>query len=370
VADVSKYHDKFPSANGEVILTPKDIVTEDDGVDIYLPDDDDQAVQAEFFEIDPNFQITVPTDASYAPDQMSRRSDLGTMVCLNGGPIDWSALRMNGIADSSFNAEYCAMSMGTKRTIPVSEMLRFMGIQHPPVVQYCDSTSATQVARNPHRLGAARSLGIRMHATRYAIAHEDLQLKYSITEDMVADILTKRMPRKKLARLSIVFFNNLQPDWHLDPDCLVPLRDVEWYPDLLSKEDRRIELLENDYDMDGWESEEEEDDDPNAGPENVDPNVVVVEPQIQPPGNPEALPISIEIHENRLRVHAQLLRRHRQRILENTRVIRATMENLLMPDVVTPYSVFDFQLWHDLFAFDWEEDEREFRRLDENTMPD
>jgi hypothetical protein len=370
VADVSKFHGEIPAANGEVMVTPNDILEEDDGIDIYIPDSDEILDVPEHFEIDHAFEVTVPTDASYAPDQMSRRSDLGTMVCLNGGPIDWSALRMTGIADSSFNAEYCAMSMGTKRTIPVSEMLRFMGIQHPPVIQYCDSiTSATQVARNPHRMGAARSLGIRMHATRYAIAHDNLILKYSITEDMLADILTKRMPRKKLARLSVVFFNNLRPDWFRNPDYLQPLRDVEWYPELQNQPELE---LEQDYYDTGWESEEEEDDDP----ENIDPNavpdpmVVVLESEFEPPGIPAALPVSIEIHENRLRVQAQLLTNHRRRILRNTQIIRATMENLLMPEVVTPYSRFDFQLWHDVFNYDWEHDENEFRRLDENTVPD
>ena len=138
---------------------------------------------------------------------------------------------MMGIADSSFAAEYCGMSMGTKRTRIISEILRFMGIRHPPPIQYCDSTSATQVARNPSSIGAARSLGIRMHTTRYAIAKEGLILRYSITEDMVADCLTKRLPRKKLSRFSIIFCNNLRPDWKNDSDELVPLHDSEWFPD-------------------------------------------------------------------------------------------------------------------------------------------
>ena len=107
-----------------------------------------------------------------------------------------------------------------------------MGIQPPCPSQFCDSASAKQAALNPRTLGAARSLGIRMHSTRYAIAKSNLELKYSITEDMVADFLTKRMPRKKLARLSIIFFHNLKSSWKEDPDHLEPLRDAEWYLDL------------------------------------------------------------------------------------------------------------------------------------------
>ena len=182
--------------------------------------------------IDTAFTITTATNASYAADDSSRRSMLGGIVFLNGGPIEWYSVLMKGIADSSFNAEYCSMSMGTKSTLVILPMLEFMGIRPPPTIQYCDSTSAKQVAANPKALGAARSLGIRMHTTRYAIAKSNLQLKYSITEDMVADFLTKRLPRRKLARLSLIFFNNLCTDWPDDSDNLRPCKGVEWYLDL------------------------------------------------------------------------------------------------------------------------------------------
>ena len=231
VKDVSDFN-AIPATKGELIITPNDILLHDDGIDVYAPDFDDIQSEPELLPPDPRFTLTIPTDASYAADQMSRRSDLGYIIFVNGGPVDWGSIRMAGIADSSFNAEYCAMSMGTKKTIPVQVLLNFMGIEPPTPTQYCDSTSATMVARNPHRLGAARSLGIREHATRFAISKSKLYLCYSITEDMVADFLTKRMPRKALARLSVVFFNNLKPNWANDPDHLLPLRDVAWYPDL------------------------------------------------------------------------------------------------------------------------------------------
>ena len=103
----------------------------------------------------------------------------------------------------------------------------------PAVVdQWCDSTSAKQSAVNPHSLGASRALGIRMHGTRYAISRKHLNLRYVITEDQVSDFTTKRMPRKHLARLAVIFYNNLQPNWQENPDVLKPLRDVKWYPEL------------------------------------------------------------------------------------------------------------------------------------------
>ena len=213
-------------------MSPKEIFSNDGGIDVYEPETDDGCYDPEIMTIDPMFVLEIATDASYAADQMSRRSDLGMIIFICGGPVDWSCIRMTGIADSSCNAEYCAMSIGTKQAIIIRELLRFMGIHFGPDIIFCDSTSAMQVARNPRTLGAARSLSIRMHGTRFAIAKKGTQLKHAISEDQCSDFVTKRMPRKKLARLSVVFFNNLRVGWELNPDVLLPLRDIEWYPDI------------------------------------------------------------------------------------------------------------------------------------------
>ena len=88
------------------------------------------------------------------------------------------------------------------------------------------------IAKNPKSLGAARFLGIRARCARHAIARESLSLEYCIAGGALADCLTKRLPRKKLARFSVIFFNNLRCDWQKNPDHLLPRQDSEWYPDL------------------------------------------------------------------------------------------------------------------------------------------
>ena len=231
VIDVSEKHKSVPAHNGEIIVTPKDIFDADGMVDIYQPEDCDD-FQPEHFITDHSFQLSGWSDATCAHDESSRRSDLGIIVMVNDAPVDWDAARMSGVADSSMSSEYCGMSKCTKRMKAVRTRINFMGIQPKQDRQWCDSTSAKMIAKNPKSLGAARFLGIRMHYTRYAIAHESLSLEYCITEDMVADCLTKRLPRKKLARFSVIFFNNLRSDWQKNPDRLLPRQDSEWYPDL------------------------------------------------------------------------------------------------------------------------------------------
>ena len=232
VADVSQFYGPVPEANGEVIVTPKDILDADGGIDIYAPDFDDPMPDPEIFVPDMRFQINIYNDGSFAKDRESRRSDIGHILSVNGGPVNWSAIRM-GVAQSSYGAEYIGNNVGTMALYPVVNKLNFMGGIMPAVVdQWCDSTSAKQSAVNPHSLGASRALGIRMHGTRFAISRNHLTLRYVITEDQVSDFTTKRMPRKHLARLAVIFYNNLKPNWKEDPNVLKPLRDAKWYPEL------------------------------------------------------------------------------------------------------------------------------------------
>jgi len=232
VADVSQFYTPVPEGNGEIIIQPKDIMLADGGIDIYKPDFDDPMPEPESFVPDQRFQINIYNDGSFAKDRESRRSDIGHILSVNGGSINWSAIRM-GVAQSSYGSEYIGNNVGTMALYPVVNKLNFMGGIMPAVVdQWCDSTSAKQSAVNPHSLGASRALGIRMHGTRYAISRKHLNLRYVITEDQVSDFTTKRMPRKHLARLAVIFYNNLQPNWQENPDVLKPLRDVQWYPEL------------------------------------------------------------------------------------------------------------------------------------------
>jgi hypothetical protein len=230
------------------------------------------------FQEDPNFRVKIWNDATYAADRASRRSDIGFGVFMNGGPIVWNQLKLQGVADSSFSAEYCGCSAGTKAAIPITEELRFMGIQPRPTGQYCDSTSAVQIARNPNNLGAARSLGIRLHTIRYAIAHQGLQLRYSITEDMVMDMLTKRLARKKLARFAAIFFNVLGNDWKSNPDDLDLIVNRSLFPELTRPEESDIEEEETDVDSDDeTKFEDHNDEDPpgmHSHSDNFVPSVV------------------------------------------------------------------------------------------------
>ena len=231
IADVSK-HRTFDRTAGEVAFTKADILDNDFGVNVY----EDEAELSEFVEpgipITEHFEVDCWTDATWAPDISHGRSDMMFVIRVNGMPVYWGVNRITGIADSSTRSEYCGASIGVRRLLSVIQTLRFLGIAVRTPLQYIDSTAAKQLAENPKKMGTTRHIGIKWHFIRYHVQKRDVDLSYSITEDMLSDMGTKRLPRKKLARFAAIFFNVLHKDWAVDPDNLSLITPPGTFPEL------------------------------------------------------------------------------------------------------------------------------------------
>ena len=88
------------------------------------------------------------------------------------------------------------------------------------------------MAENPKKMGSTRHIGIKWHFIRYHVQKRDVDLSYSITEDMLSDMGTKRLPRKKLARFATIFFNVLSKNWAKDPENLSLITPPGTFPEL------------------------------------------------------------------------------------------------------------------------------------------
>ena len=63
------------------------------------------------------------------------------------------------------------------------------------------------IATNPARLGNVRHLQIRFHLVRCHFTLGDIEMVYCVTEDMVADLLTKIVSGAQDRRLSLRFYS-------------------------------------------------------------------------------------------------------------------------------------------------------------------
>jgi hypothetical protein len=86
-------------------------------------------------------------------------------------------------------------------------MFRFFGFLCPkPYPVYTDSQASLSIASNRQRMGKIRHIQIRCHLVRGMVLNGDVILHFCVTEDMIADLLTKIMSGASYDRLSLRFY--------------------------------------------------------------------------------------------------------------------------------------------------------------------
>jgi hypothetical protein len=112
------------------------------------------------------------------------------------------------VVDSSCSAEFVAASVTWKQLLHAENMLGFLGFSCPtPYKLYTDSKACYHIATNPSRLGNVRHLQIRYHMVRCYVSLGDVEMCFCITEDLLADLLTKIVVGAQDHRLSLRFYS-------------------------------------------------------------------------------------------------------------------------------------------------------------------
>jgi hypothetical protein len=163
--------------------------------------------------INSRYRLTIYADASFAVGEL-KQSVSGYLVFLNGTPLLWGSLKQTIVVDSSCSAEYVAASVACKQAIHAENLICFLGFScSKPYTMYTDSTACLSIATNGDRLGNVRHLSIRYNLIRCYVTIGEINMVYCITEEMVADLLTKIVSGAQDTRLAVRFYNLCPPAW-------------------------------------------------------------------------------------------------------------------------------------------------------------
>ena len=120
------------------------------------------------------------------------------MFILEDAAITWKSQKQRTIALSSTEAEYMAITEADKEAIWIQSLYsEITGKEHKLQIIPVDNQGAMKLAKNPQFHNRTKHIDIRYHFIRETIESDLVELQYVQTEDNIADILTKALPRPR-----------------------------------------------------------------------------------------------------------------------------------------------------------------------------
>jgi hypothetical protein len=139
------------------------------------------------------------SDADWA-SQPHRHSISGYAFQIGKGVVSWSSKKQSIVALSSTELEYIAQTH--RDTVKKLMWLRaFLGELAAPFVElttpHCDNQGAIALSKDNKFHARTKHIDIHYHYIREAIENKNILMQYIPTDDNIADIFTKALPKLK-----------------------------------------------------------------------------------------------------------------------------------------------------------------------------
>ena len=136
------------------------------------------------------------TDSDWAADLDHRKSTGAYLFLLDGASCSWKVKLSPTVCLSTQQAEYYALTEGTKEALNLRFLLRDLGFgQSLPTLLFCDNKGAITMSLHPANKPATRHIDMRIHFCRQHVEQGDVTTKFAPTPAMLADFMTKQTLR-------------------------------------------------------------------------------------------------------------------------------------------------------------------------------
>jgi hypothetical protein len=138
------------------------------------------------------------SDSDWARSTADRKSTFGCYFTLGSGMISWYSRKQRLVVLSSAETEYMAASRASCEAIWLRKILvDLFDTKLDPTTIYCDNQSCIKLSENPVFHDRSKHIEIRYHLIRDRVQKGAVKLQYVSTNEQVADILTKGLPKGK-----------------------------------------------------------------------------------------------------------------------------------------------------------------------------
>ncbi len=144
------------------------------------------------------FNLEGWTDASWADNVDTGRSTSGYLFIIGGTAVSWASRKQETVALFSTEAEYMGQSAATQEVIWLRGLIsEITNKELEPTTLFADNRGAVALAVNPTFHRRTKHIAIRYHFIREKVEDDTIKLVWLSTNDMVADGLTKGLPKAK-----------------------------------------------------------------------------------------------------------------------------------------------------------------------------
>jgi hypothetical protein len=140
-------------------------------------------------------------DGSTAED---RHAVSGYAFIINGRAVSWSAKRQSIILLSTTESEYVAAAHAAKEALWLRSLIeQLFDEKLSPTTMFSDNQSAIALAKDHQYHARTKHIDVQYHFIHWIVEKGAVRLVYCLTEDMVADTLTKALPSAKVKHFAV-----------------------------------------------------------------------------------------------------------------------------------------------------------------------
>jgi hypothetical protein len=122
----------------------------------------------------------------------------GDVFLLAGGAISWNSKKQTTIALSSIEAEYAALAHATRQGIWLCNLFSELGLEQLLAIKiFCDNQPAIAISQDPQFHARSKHFDVQNHVVREKAESGIIEITYCPTNEMVAELLTKGLPKSK-----------------------------------------------------------------------------------------------------------------------------------------------------------------------------
>ncbi len=144
-----------------------------------------------------NSELLGYSDADYAGSVEDRKSTSGYVFTYNNCIVTWNSAKQKTVSLFSTEAEYVALTTAIKEALWLEQLLSELNRSQKEIKMFCDNKSTICLTKNPEFHSRSKHIDIRYHFIKEKIKEKKINIEYISTEDMLADIFTKAVPRIK-----------------------------------------------------------------------------------------------------------------------------------------------------------------------------